>query len=169
MCKLSVDTCNKILIENITKTYKKSDPSIVRKINSEAKSTAKKLHLDDRIEQFANKKSYLTLKDHRENFENNPKCRLINPAKTEIAIISKHYLEKINSNIGKKTGLNQWRNTSSVIEWFKNIPEKQIKFDIGDFYPSISEQLLSEALQYAMHSRKSLLFDENNVWVKKKQ
>ena len=74
MYKLPVDNYNKILTENITKTYKKSDPSIVCKINSEAKSIAKKLHLDDRIEQFANKKSYLTLKDHKENFENNPKC-----------------------------------------------------------------------------------------------
>ena len=50
-----------------------------------------------------------------------------------------------------------------------------------DFCPSISEQLLFEALQYAksigsvddeiidviMHSRKSSLFDENNVWLKK--
>ena len=49
MYQLSVNSYNKILTENITKTYKKSDPSIVRKINSEAKSIAKKLHLDDRI------------------------------------------------------------------------------------------------------------------------
>ena len=50
MYMLSVDSYNKILTENITKTYKKSDPSIVGKINTEAKSIAKKLHLDDRIE-----------------------------------------------------------------------------------------------------------------------
>ena len=50
MYMLSVDSYNKILTENIMKTYKKSDPSIVGKINTEAKSIAKKLHLDDRIE-----------------------------------------------------------------------------------------------------------------------
>ena len=80
---------------------------MVRKRNSEAKSIAKKLQLDGRIEQFTNKKSYVTLKDHKENFENNPKCRLINPAKTEIGITSKHHLEKIKSNIRENTGLNQ--------------------------------------------------------------
>ena len=50
MYMLSVESYNKILTENIMKTYKKSDPSIVGKINTEAKSIAKKLHLDDRIE-----------------------------------------------------------------------------------------------------------------------
>ena len=65
----------------------------------EEKSIAKQLKLDSKIEQFANKKSYITLKDHNDNFLNCPKCRLINPAKSEIGIVSKHYLEKINDNI----------------------------------------------------------------------
>ena len=43
MYMLSVDSYNKILTENIMKTYKKSDPSIVGKINTEAKSIAKKV------------------------------------------------------------------------------------------------------------------------------
>ena len=56
-------------------------------------------------------------------------------------------------------------------------------FDIKDFYPSISESLLKEALRFAkkkvdiseteeetiFHSRKSLLFDKNHVWIKKKE
>ena len=42
-----------------------------------------------------NKKSYVTLKDYKDNFLNNPKCRLINPAKSEIGIASKHYLKKL--------------------------------------------------------------------------
>ena len=77
---------------------------------------------------------------------NSPKCRLINPAKSEIGIISKHYLEKINDNIQRKSKLQQWRNTSSVIGRFQQIPSKEkskfIKFDIVDFYPSITEELL---------------------------
>ena len=54
-------------------------------------------------------------------------------------------------------------------------------FDIVDFYPSISEKLLQESLEFAkqftditpedirviMHARKSILFSENNVWCKK--
>lgn len=81
--------------------------------------------------------------------------------------------------------MNQWKNTSSVISWFKEIPDKSshsfMMFDIKDFYPSISETLLNEALNFAkshvriykkdidtiLHARKSLLFDNTHVWIKK--
>ena len=75
--------------------------------------------------------------------------------------------------------MNQWRNTKSVIEWFKAIKNKSsfIKFDIVEFYPSISKELLPKAIEYAQsvttieekvikticHARKSLLFDKNNL------
>ena len=56
-----------------------------------------------------------------------------------------------------------------------------IKYDIVDFYPSISETLLNKCLDYAKlitplkeseieiirHARKSLLFHQNSTWVKK--
>ena len=113
------------------------------------------------------------------------KCRLINPAKLEIEIISKHYLDFINNEIREKTQMNQWHNTKSVLEWFKAIKNKTkssfINFDIVEFYPSISKELLSKAIKYAQslttleekviktiyHARKSLLFDKDNIWVKK--
>ena len=74
--------------------------------------------------------------------------------------------------------INQWKNTPSVINWVKNLKcKKQLKlvvFDIENFYPSISEKLLVDALNFAkgkvtirkidfdtiMHSRKSLLYKE---------
>ena len=41
------------------------------------------------------------------------------------------------------------RNTSSVLNWFKNLDEKEnrkfIKFDIAEFYPWITEELLMKA------------------------
>ena len=98
MHTVSVQDYNKLFTENITKTYLKSSKSDIRKINLESKSIAKELKLDSKIEQFANKKLYDTLKDHKDNFLNIPKGRLINPAKSEIGIISKHNLEKINDN-----------------------------------------------------------------------
>ena len=65
------------------------------------------------------------------------KCRLINLAKLEIEIISKHYLELIKNKIREKTQMNQWRNTKSDIEWFVAIKNKSkssfIKFDIVGF------------------------------------
>ena len=54
-----------------------------------AKVIAQDLNIDERIEKYSQKLSFITLKDHKENFINNPKCRLINPAKSEIRIVSK--------------------------------------------------------------------------------
>ena len=106
MCKISKDNYNKLLKDNITKSYKKTNTAAIN-----AKCIAEQLHLDDRAEQFNQREAFVTLKDHKENFQNNPKCRLLNTAKSEIGIISKHYIEKINSNIRKTTNMNQWQNT----------------------------------------------------------
>ena len=57
---------------------------------------------------------------------------------------------KINTQLRTILNVNQWRNTQNVIDWFGNIEEKTshsfISFDIIDFYPSISENLLDQAL-----------------------
>ena len=98
----------------------------INNINKEAKCIAERLHLDDRVEQFNQREAFVTLKDHKENFQNNPKCRLLNNlAKSEIGIISKHYIEKINIKIRKTTNMNQWKNTQVVITWFKCIENKR--------------------------------------------
>jgi hypothetical protein len=131
----SLDTYNKLLHDNITKTYKHGSEDTIDEIDSELKEISNNLGIGDKIEKMKKREAFISLKDHKENFENNPKCRLINPAKSES---------------GK---LNQWRNTKQVIEWFGNIKDKErysfISFDIVDFYPSISEKLLDQALSWA--------------------
>ena len=118
------------------------------------------------------------------NFTNNPTCRLINPSKSEIGIVSKKILQRVNAKIVSTTDLNQWKNADSVLAWFNKIPNKpsySFITDIIDFYPSISEDLLIEALTFAaqldeitdkekatiIQAKNSLLFDENVVWCKK--
>ena len=105
------------------------------------------------IEVSASKDAFITLKDHKPDFINNPTGRLINPTKSEIGIISKHILDNINEEIIKVTKANLWRSSSNVIKWFRATPNKSehsfITFDVCDFYPSISEQLLTRALDYA--------------------
>lgn len=151
----------------------------------ETREIASRLGIDDRMEIMANKQAFITLKDHKDNFDNNPTCRLINPAKSEMGLVSKQILDKINNNIRSSINVNQWKNSASVIDWFNSIPNKSrftfIVFDIVDFYPSISEGLLEKAINFArqhtqvteqdvsiiMHSRKSLLFDHKTSWVKK--
>ena len=114
--KMDMDNYNKLLRENITKKYKKAPANATDEINQDAKSVAAPLPVADRMDVIASKNAFITLKDHTDNFASNPKCKLINPAKTEIGIISKKYLENINQQVGKSTALNQWRNTNAVIE-----------------------------------------------------
>ena len=174
-----------LLQKNVTKAYKKTNKRIPDSITAVDKKIAESLKLEDRIEVSASRDAFITLKDHKPDFINNPTCRLINPTKSEIGVISKHILDSINKDIIKVTKANLWRSTSNVIEWFKAVPNKSqhafITFDVCDFYPSISEQLLTKALDYASqfthitpqdrqiitHAKKSLLYHQNTPWEKK--
>ena len=103
---------------------------------------------DNRIEQLPEKPAFIALKDHKSNFCTNPKCRFINPTKSNLGKVSIHILDNVNISIRQSTGLQQWRNTTAVISWFNNFPSKEkckfLSFDFIDFYPSISEQLLTD-------------------------
>ena len=52
---------------------------------------------------------FITLKDHKPNFQNNPAVRLLNPIKNEFGRISKTILDKINVNLRNSLHLNQWK------------------------------------------------------------
>ena len=158
---------------NPTNTHKNTSPQISQK-NSRTSSMNWKL--SNRTDPMAETTAFLTLKDHKPDFENHTKCRLINPAKSDVGKISKSILDTVNSKIRKQTGVNQWRNSSDTIAWFQSIPLKNrksfISFDIVDFYPSITEPLLDQSIDWATqftaitdsdiriikHARKSLLF-----------
>ena len=174
-----------MLTNAVTTSYKKAKPKLADKINQLGVKFAKKKNVHERMEKNGTSESFITLKDHKENFHNEPKTRLINPAKNEIGRISKDILDGINQQLRNQLKINQWKNTQSVINWFKNLKcKKQLKFvvfDIENFYPSISEKLLVDALNFAkekvtirkidfdtiMHSRKSLLYKEGEPWIKK--
>ena len=178
--KMDSPSYNKLLQKNITKTYEKITPDTVSSINNEAKDVATKLNLADRINITAEREAFITLKDHKPNFKNNPTCRLINPAKSEIGKVSKQLLDRINQKVIASIGVNQWKNTSSVLTWFNNIPNKDqysfIAFDVVDFYPSISIDLLNAALDFAsnydditdderniiLHAKKSCLYNSRD-------
>ena len=80
----------------------------------------------------------MTLKDHKDNFYNNPSSHLINSTKNELGKISKKIIEQINQDMLKKTDVNQRKNTRNVINWFNNIENKKdcafIQFDIKEFH-----------------------------------
>ena len=128
--------------DNVIQTYQKTCYQTKKKIDREAKKFAKSLGLDERMECYSDQSAFITLKDHKANFKNNTKCRLINPSKSEIGLFSKHYLSSIITVVTEKSDVNQWKNTSTAVKWFENLQNKQkrrfIKFDIADFYPSIT-------------------------------
>ena len=83
----------------------------------------------------------------------NRECRLINPVKSEIGKISKYFLQQLNSKVRNLSSVNQWQETSTVINWFRNIKNKKkcifMQFDIEEIYSSISKELLLKAITYA--------------------
>jgi hypothetical protein len=143
------------------------------------------LELDDRIYAFSKRDAFLTVKDHKPNFMNNIKCRLINPAKSDLGKVSKSILSRIVTSLREKTKLNQWKNSFSVIDWFKKLNDKEtlsfLMFDIVEFYPNITEDLLKKALEYAknhvnisheevkiiLQTKKAFLFADKKPWIKK--
>ena len=127
-----------------------------------------------------------TLKDHKEDFATNPKVMLINPCKAEVGRVAMKVLDKIIKEVKRKNSqLNQATNTKAVLDWFKSIKNKRIykfiNFDIESFYPSITLELLEEALAWAsqyihvteqekqvvLQACKTFLYNKGEPWVKK--
>ena len=79
----------KLIQNSITTSYKKASKEIICNINQEAKVIATQLDIQDRTDCIAERQAFISLKDHKENFANNPTCRLINPTKSEIGRVSK--------------------------------------------------------------------------------
>ena len=85
----------------------------------------------------------------------------------------------------EKLKLSEWKNTTDVINWFEKIDKKHLHtftiFDIKDFYPSMKETLLKNAMPFAaeytdinnndfeviFHARRSLFFHSKQPWIKK--
>ena len=151
--KLDTDEYKKLTNEAVTSTYKKIPDKINNKIKAEGKKIMENKTALNRM--FINGKNncFITLKNHKANFLNNPKTHLLNPAKNELCRISKAILDKINLNLRDATKVNLWKNTNGVIMWFKSIKNKQnckfVSFDIKDFYPTITKELLPKCLSFA--------------------
>ena len=92
----------KLLTDNITKTYKQSNNNVYKSSNLAAKHIAETLEIADKVECMDRKPAYRTLNDHKKNYNINPKCRLIKPAKSELGKIAKIIVENINKTVREK-------------------------------------------------------------------
>ena len=80
----------------------------------------------NRFEINSESNSFIILNDNKENFNKNLTVRLINQSKNELRRISKAILDTANRNIQKTMGLNLWRHTDTVIDWFRRIRNKHL-------------------------------------------
>ena len=104
---MSKDHHQKLLHDNVTKTYQKAPLKLEASINLEAKSISTKLNISDSVERIARTPAFVVLKDHKDNFCSNPTCRSISLSKSELGKVSKQLAEKINFDIIDKLQFNQ--------------------------------------------------------------
>ena len=102
---------------------------------------------------YAERPAFIPLKDQNENFKHNIKCRLNNPSNCEMCVVNKKLLEEINNKLNNHLYYKQWHSTSLDIEWFRAIENKKtcnfIRFNIAEFYPSMSAELLEKSINFA--------------------
>ena len=186
MPRLSKDQYNTLLNNSTTSTYKKSNSNIKKKISISGRNILKDKEVLHRMDINSESNCFITLKDHKEKIQNNPAERLINSAKNELGRFSKFFVQTEKKELRQKLKMNQWKNTDDLIDWFKSIKDKQhckiVISDIKDFYPSIKESLLKQPLDFAekyikvtsedkaiiKHGRNYLLFNKQQIWIKKK-
>ena len=77
--KMDKDSYSELLKKNVTNDYKKAPSDTVDKTNKKQIEIVAKLDLDDRVFATQKKDAYVTIKDHKENYLNDTKCRLLNP------------------------------------------------------------------------------------------
>ena len=134
--QIPVAEYRKVLQENITADYKKSTNEKVLTVNKEASKITSNLKISDRVDNYIQSDAFLTIKDHKQAFPSRVECRLLNPAKSNIGIISKQILEEAVTEIKLQTMSNQFQNSNEVISWFKSLENKQdlsfLKFDVKE-------------------------------------
>ena len=138
MYRLSPEEYNRLKQNAVTSKYKKASTKIKQNVEKSSVKLVKNAGVLDRMSKNGANPCFITLKDHKENFQNNPQTRLINPAKNEVGRISKVILDRINKELKEKLKVNQWKSSKDVvINWFSSINNKNSHtftvFDIKEF------------------------------------
>ena len=125
MYRLTKEEDHKIRRNAVTSAYKKANGNIKKRINEKGKEIFNKSfdNIIDRMDVNADSNCFITIKDHKENFLNHRKVRLINPAKNELGRISKTILDNISMKLFEATKINRWKNTVSVVKWFNSLED----------------------------------------------
>ena len=141
---------DRVLQKNISNEYTEAGPGELQQVNEEAAGVAAGLQMDDRVEEFQKQDAFVNFKDHKRGFstaappEEVP-VRLISPSKSQLGVIAKVKLQKLNDTVRAVTGVHQWTETKQAIKWFEGLPPPSksgmewvfFQFDFCSFYSSI--------------------------------
>ena len=162
--QVPVGDYHRLIQSSIMSSYRKAPDTAIERIEEGATAIANRLELIGRMEQMERTEAFVLLKDHKPNFLTSKPCRLINPAKSCVGKVSKVIIERVNASLRGREELNQWRSTGDVLAWFRERCSpgrvKFLSYDIESFYPSISEDLLNRAIQFA---KERVDFDQNDI------
>lgn len=122
---------DKLIKDNITKTYKKPSYSVANRLDIQSASIGKQLKLDDQIEKPAYNKAFITLKDHKPAFDDHPTCQLINPSKSKMGVVSKHILDEINYAAISATQIKQWKILTALRSSWRNQHHHMLREQLG--------------------------------------
>ena len=185
--KVKCEEYKKMKQNAVTKEYKHASTGLVEQVDFETAQIAKELGLADRMEVFKQNEAFITLKDHKEGWPSVIKTRLLNPAKSDLGVVAKHILQEIIKKLLTATNLNLWESTDQATKWFNELPTDEVLsfliYDIENFFPTITEEVLLKALEFAkqyfpippediaiiLQARKSFLFSDGQAWIKKDQ
>ena len=149
--RVSKEEYRKLLLDEVSKDYKKTEGSKITNINQEASQIAGKMDLDDRIMKIKSRDAFCSLKDHKDNFRSSPSIRLINPSCQDIGQASRIVLKNAVLHIRRKLSINLWENTYQMLEWLtvqqrRNVDLCFIQMDVVGMYPNIKRKLLCQPL-----------------------
>ena len=103
MYRFSKEEYSNLLQNAIASKYKKTDKYTALQIQKKERvKHAKEASIINRIEINGTGNSFITLKDHQDNFLNRPTTRLLIPVKNEIGRISKHISQNISTTLSEK-------------------------------------------------------------------
>ena len=96
---LPAKTYTALMEKEIQKNYKKEKANNVKKVEKEHLETAVGLELEDRIFSTTERNAFITLKDHKDDFQVNPAVRLINPRKPDMGKLAMEILDRVVKDI----------------------------------------------------------------------
>ena len=112
--QIEKDEYNKLTTDAITSASKKVSDKISNKVNADGKKIIENKAVVNRMFVNGSNSCFITLKDNKPNFLNNPKVRLLYPTKNELGRINKSILDRINTSLRNLIKVNQWKNTREV-------------------------------------------------------